>query len=214
MAGRGIVEASDTIADKRILLLNKNNELILAKEPLHFYDSPLTGLDCGVSFARELLKNIPDSITVAVIPTAIGGSTVGQWLGDSLHRDVHLLSNFNEKLRRSREIGTLKGILWHQGESDAHEELIPTYGSSLQELFGQFRVLAKNDSLPILVAELGGFYPDQDSWNLIIEAIHEYADSDKNCFVILTVICNTKETACIIIPNPKESWEEGLRSNT
>src|SRR5687767_8499965 len=38
MAGRGFVEPQDTVSNARILAINKDNEIILAKEPLHFYE--------------------------------------------------------------------------------------------------------------------------------------------------------------------------------
>lgn len=83
MAGRGMVEPQDTLSHPRILTINRNNEVILAKEPLHFYEPNLTGLDCGVSFARELIKH-QNTITILLVPVAVGGSSTQQWLGDSL----------------------------------------------------------------------------------------------------------------------------------
>src|SRR6476660_10145705 len=59
MAGRGIVEPEDTISNNRILSINKDGQIIIAKEPLHFYEPTLTGLDCGLSFAKALIKKIP-----------------------------------------------------------------------------------------------------------------------------------------------------------
>ena len=55
MAGRGLVEPQDTMTDKRLLTINKNNEVILAKEPLHFYEPSRTGLDCGVSDRKSVV---------------------------------------------------------------------------------------------------------------------------------------------------------------
>src|SRR4026209_1101370 len=63
MAGRGIVEPEDTVSNKRILSIDKNGELILAKEPLHWYEPERTGLDCGLSFGKTIIKKIPDSIS-------------------------------------------------------------------------------------------------------------------------------------------------------
>ena len=82
MAGRGKIEPMDTIPDPRILTINKTGEVILAKEPLHFYEPTLTGLDCGLSFGKELLKYIPDSVSILLIPTAVGGSAIQQWISD------------------------------------------------------------------------------------------------------------------------------------
>jgi len=45
MAGRGVVEAEDTITHPRIKTIDKNGNIILAKEPLHFYEPTMAGLD-------------------------------------------------------------------------------------------------------------------------------------------------------------------------
>jgi Carbohydrate esterase, sialic acid-specific acetylesterase len=186
MAGRGIVEPKDTIPEKRILSIDKNNQLIIAKEPLHFYEPSLTGLDCGYSFGRTMIKNIPDSISVLIIPTAIGGSSVSQWLGDSLYRNVKLYSNFTEKVGIAKKYGIIKGILWHQGESDANEKNIPLYQERISKLFIKFRAAVGNNDLPILLGELGAFSKNKQYFALINKAIHNYALQDKNTAVIST----------------------------
>jgi hypothetical protein len=193
MAGRGIVEPSDTIPDNRILTINSNNEMIIAKEPLHFYEPNLTGLDCGVSFARKLLTGIDESITIMLIPTAVGGSSTSQWLGDSLHRGVKLLSNFKERIQSVRQYGTIKGILWHQGESDSAPAVISGYEARLSQLFSQFRSYVGDPSLPIILGELGSYSENQSNWDLINQAIHRYVDSDRHAFVIDTEDLHCKE---------------------
>src|SRR5690606_38303303 len=119
MAGRAFVEPQDTISHPRVITINKNNEWVYAKEPLHFYEPDLAGLDSGLSFGKELAERTRDHITIALIPCAVGGSSVEQWLNDAMHRDVKLLSNFKEKVDFAQQHGTIKGNLWHQGESDA-----------------------------------------------------------------------------------------------
>src|SRR6185369_14432957 len=76
MAGRGLVEPQDTIPSERILAINKDGKLIVAKEPLHFYQNTLTGLDCGLSFGKAIVKEVPGRISVLLIPTAVGGSSI------------------------------------------------------------------------------------------------------------------------------------------
>ena len=192
MAGRGTVEPLDTIPNKRILSIDQNGELIIAKEPLHWYEPERTGLDCGFSFAKTLLKKIPDNISILIIPTAIGGSSTSQWLNDSLYRNVKLFSNFLSKVEIARKIGTIKGILWHQGESDANEKDIPFYKQRLQQLFSKFRSATGNNELPIILGELGSFSDNPVNFSLINKAIHEYAAEDKNCSVISTNDLNDK----------------------
>ena len=186
MAGRGLVEPQDTVSSKRILTINRNGQLIFAKEPLHFYEPVLTGLDCGLSFAKTLLGQIPDNISILILPTAIGGSSISQWLGDSLYRDVKLLSNFREKVQIGKNYGTLKGVLWHQGESDANPRDIPRYKERLSELIKTFRTLAGNETLPVIMGELGSFSTNSMQWQSINQAIGSYAAEDKNTAVIST----------------------------
>lgn len=186
MAGRGIIEPEDTVSDKRIMSINKDGQIIIAKEPLHFYEPERTGLDCGLSFAKTLIKKIPDSISILIIPTAVGGSSIRQWLGDSLYRNVKLFSNFLSKVEIAKQNGIIKGILWHQGESDANEKDIPLHKQRLSLLFSKFRTAVGNNELPVILGELGSFSDNPANFNLINKAIHEYAAGDKNSSVVST----------------------------
>ena len=186
MAGRGFVEPQDTISSYRIITINKNNEWVYAKEPLHFYEPNLTNLDSGLSFGRELSKRLRDSITIAIIPCAVGGSAIKQWLDDDVHRDVKLLSNFKEKVDLAKQYGTIKGILWHQGESDAKPSLLPAYKENLPKLFKIFRDYIGNDELPIMPANLGLFAPPQEQmkWDAINAVINLLPLNDRYVFPI------------------------------
>src|SRR6187200_508435 len=186
MAGRGVVEPEDTIPDKRILSINKDGQIILAKEPLHFYEPERTGLDCGLSFAKTLIKKIPDSVSILIIPIAVGGSSIRQWLGDSVFRNVKLFSNFLSKVEIAKQNGVIKGILWHQGESDANEKDIPLHKERLHLLFSKFRTAIGNKELPVLLGELGSFSENPVNFNLINKTIHDYVAEDKNSAVIST----------------------------
>jgi hypothetical protein len=186
MAGRGLVEPPDTMPLQRLLSIDQNGRLILAKEPLHFYEPSLAGLDCGYAFGKTLLQNIPDSVSVLLIPTAVGGSSISQWLGDSIYRQVKLFSNFKEKVDIAKQYGTIKAVLWHQGESDANAHDIPLYKERLAELVKRFRSVTGNNQLPVLLGELGPFSTDKENWASLNKAIHAYTAEDKNTTVIAT----------------------------
>lgn len=157
MAGRGLVEAQDTIPNKRILTLDKENKIVLAQEPLHLYEPTMKGLDCGLSFAKTLLNKLPSNISILLIPTAVGGSSISQWLGDSIHRNVQLLTNFKEKINVAKEYGIIKGIIWHQGESDTSPEKSSLYEQRLKLLIMKFRGVADNPDLPFVAGLLPDF---------------------------------------------------------
>ncbi len=189
MAGRGIVQPDDTLSQSNIITINKKNEWIYAKEPLHFYQPELTGLDCGISFAKYLAENISNDITIAILPTAVGGSSINYWLNDSVFNGVKLQSNLVEKIHIANQNGVLKGIIWHQGESDATKSNIPFYENNLKELFGIIRNKTGNQNLPIFVGELGTYSVNKETkknWSIINGIIHKVADQDPNTYVIQT----------------------------
>jgi len=186
MAGRGQVEPQDTVATERVLSINKEGDITLAKEPLHFYEPELTGLDSGLSFGRELTRHLPESISVLILPTAVGGSSISQWLNDETFRDVRLLSNFREKMAIGKEVGQIRGILWHQGESDANPEDIPHYEERLEQLFNRFRQITVEAELPIVAGELGSFSTKPEEWEAINEQLRRYAEQDLHMTVVPT----------------------------
>ena len=189
MAGRGFIEPQDTIPNRRIITIGSSGEWIYAKEPMHYYEPDLAGLDCGLAFANKLLKSLPNNISIGVIPCAVGGSSIEQWLQDETYRGVHLLTNFKNKTNLSKDYGEIKGILWHQGESNANPHLIPEYRSSLDSLIRVFRNIVGNDSLPVLIGELGSYaepIDKQNLWDSINHIIHEVAINNSNVAIINT----------------------------
>lgn len=195
MAGRGLVEPQDTVPNARILTMNQHNEWVIAKEPLHFYQPKLTGLDSGVSFARELLKYVGDSITIGLVPCAVGGSSVDNWLSDEPFNEVKLLSNFTARAEYSLKCGQVKAILWHQGESDASPEKLPPYKSKIESLFGRFRTVLDNDRLPIIMGELGSYYYPEEKqalWDSVNVRIRSIANADLRYSLVPTsdLTCN------------------------
>lgn len=189
MAGRGNIEPIDTISNPRILSIDNNNNWIIAKEPIHFYEPSMTGLDCGLSFGKELISQLNDSIYIGLIPCAVGGSNITQWLGDSLHRGVKLYSNFKEKVEFASSVGSIKGILWHQGETNANSSRIHNYSNNLKELFLRFRNTVSIDDLPILCGELGSFIQSEDNISYtdsINKILHNLSMEDENIHIIQT----------------------------
>jgi hypothetical protein len=186
MAGRGQVEPQDTLPNPRVLALNQYGEIVVAKSPLHFYEPTRTGLDLGYRFGNIITSHLPDSVSVLLVPTAIGGSSISQWLGDEEFRGVRLLSNFGEKSALAGEIGTFKAVLWHQGESDSNERDIPFYRERLASLLSQFREYTGEVQLPVILGELGLHDKNALNRGRINEIIHEYALDDLRAAVVPT----------------------------
>jgi hypothetical protein len=187
MAGRAKVEPSDTIANDRILTINNSGNLILAKEPIHFYEPKYSGLDCGLSFANELIPFVPKHISILLIPTAMGGTSIHQWVNDSICNGVALMTNFQEKVKVGKKYGTIKSILWHHGENDANKkENISAYDNELKNLITQFRKITNNSKTPILLGEIGSFSEKDNQWQCLNEKIHNYIKTDSNAYLVKT----------------------------
>ncbi|MEL1242545.1 sialate O-acetylesterase [Flavobacterium flavipallidum] len=186
MEGRGLVEPQDTISNNRILTINSKNELILAKEPIHFSTPAYRGLDCGMAFANELLKSIPKDVVILLLPTAVGGSPIEKWIKDLPHRNINLYSNFKEKLELGQQYGTIKAILWHQGESNANAAGIANRNQNLKTLFSSFRKEANNEKLPILIGNIGSFSKEPALWAEINKANTTYIREDKYAAIVET----------------------------
>jgi predicted thioredoxin/glutaredoxin len=122
-----------------------------------------------------------------ILPTAVGGTSIKQWIQNATFRNVTLFSNFKEKVIIGKSHGVIKGILWHQGENDAlNKETIDIYDKQLQTLFSMFRNEIGNNRLPIIIGELGTFSDNDDGWQKINEKIKVYIKTDSNAHLIST----------------------------
>ncbi|MGB7394827.1 MAG: sialate O-acetylesterase [Pricia sp.] len=196
MAGRGLVEPQDTVPNKRILTIDKTGRWIYAKEPLHFNEPSLTGLDSGMSFAKQLLDSISKEISIAMIPCAVGNTSVEQWLENDTYRDVTLFSNFEKNVALAKKYGKIKGILWHQGEANAKAGLIPQYGINIERLVAKMRTTVDDPSLVILMAQLGSFAEPaewQQQWDSINAILKDYTTSHENTYLIYTQDLKSKD---------------------
>jgi hypothetical protein len=129
MAGRGKIEEQDKTAHPRVLKLTKENTWAPGIDPLHFDKPQIAGVGLGSSFGRTMADADPD-VTIGLIPCAVGGTPLARW-----QKDGDLYKQAVERAKAAMKDGTLKGILWHQGENDAgREETAKTYaGSGLRQ---------------------------------------------------------------------------------
>lgn len=157
MAGRGEVEAQDRVPHPRVLMLNRDEEWVPAVDPLHF-DKPVAGAGLGRSFAFVLADANPD-VTIGLIPCAAGGSPIATWSPGARWSQTksHPYDDAVRRVKRAQQDGVLKGILWHQGESDSKPELAPVYEEKLHELIARFRRAFSAPKVPFILGQLGRF---------------------------------------------------------
>ena len=121
MAGRGKLspEVMDTL--QNVYLLNADDQFEPAVNPLNRYSTIGKGLSWqqvgpAYGFAKTMAtKKHP----VGLIVNARGGSSIRSWVKNAKQSGGY----YDEAIRRAKEAmkyGTLKAIIWHQGEADCH----------------------------------------------------------------------------------------------
>src|SRR6185436_3152004 len=70
---------------------------------------------------------------------------------------THPYDDALERIRVARKDGQVRGILWHQGESDATPALSVLYGERLRALIARFRAELGDPTVPFVIGELGKF---------------------------------------------------------
>ncbi len=120
MAGRAPFSEEDAGVIARCHLLNGQDLWEPAKNPLNQYSTIRKGLNKqklnpGYSFSKAMLEK-NQGISIGLVVNAKGGSSIKQWTKESkFYKDAV------SRTKSALKTGTLKGILWHQGESDSKD---------------------------------------------------------------------------------------------
>jgi hypothetical protein len=170
MAGRGVVGEQDRTPHPRVFTLSAKDEWVPAAEPLHF-DKKVAGVGPGFAFAKAMADANPD-IVIGVIPCAVGGSPLASWQPGTTDAATKT-TPYDTTIRRAKiamKDGVLKGILWHQGESDSNEKNANKYGALLEQTLTRMRTdLAAPDAC-IVVGQLGQHIVDKNPFAKIVNA--------------------------------------------
>jgi len=143
-----------------------DNPVVQAEDPLHIPLDPsntsgkdLSYIGMGLSFAKAALPNTTQNIVL--VPAAWSGSAfcdndngpVGQWNAQATPDDDALGNTwlFDRAVERANIAlaqtgGVLRGILWHQGESDANGACSGTYLANLERLAKELRLQINTDA--------------------------------------------------------------------
>jgi hypothetical protein len=107
----------------------------------------------GIPFAKQYLTD-HKGITVGLIPAARGGHSIAR-----LRKGTEGYSFAIEQAKFAMKQGTLKAILWHQGESDTvSDRSANDYDEKLQKLITNLRNDLGHQKLPFIVGNLAEFY--------------------------------------------------------
>lgn len=110
------------------------------------------GAGLGISFASQVADATGGQ--VGLLPCAHGGTSLAQWSQELAHMGgASLYGGMLERVKRAG--GTVRGLIWYQGESDAN----PTEGPTYADRFAAWVEAARRDlgiaDLPVVVVQLG-----------------------------------------------------------
>lgn len=164
MAGRGEFEHCDTTeAVSGVYLLDSDGSPVEAIAPFNRYstirkDLSLQGYSPANKFSELMHKRTGREILI--VSNARGGSSIDHWLPGDKHAFL------DEAVRRTRQAmmyGKLKGIVWHQGETNI-EKGISGYVEKFTEMIGALRDSLGQGDVPVVIGQVGqwGWAPKED----------------------------------------------------
>lgn len=175
MAGRGEITADyKDDGSKNVLMLTKENNWVQAKHPLHFDKPTVVGVGPGLSFGIAMLKKRKVH-KVGLIPCAVGGSSIDVWKPGAFDKatNTYPYDDAMKRLTIAMQSGTIKGVIWLQGESDSDSTKAKNYLAKLEELIGRIRTATNNPTLPFVAGELGQFKEQYKNINGVLATLPE-----------------------------------------
>lgn len=166
MAGYGELMPQDTLPIEHVYMMRgwtgkgSGFSWKQAKHPIH---NRLKSDQFGLAgpFAKKYLKEHP-GVEVALIPVAYGGAKIS-----SLNKGSDVYIDAMNKAVWAKKHGVIKGVLWHQGESDTvTPERAQAYTEHLKQIILDIRKDLKIKNLPFVVGNLAEFYgtgPDHNA---------------------------------------------------
>ena len=168
MAGRGPMTHADSVTDiAGAWLLKDTSGWEPARNPLNKYSAEEYGSSAnqvgpGFGFATEIHRLSP-KISLGLVVNARGGSALKEWTkGTKYYADAVA------RTRYAMKSGTLKGILWHQGESDNGDT---AYVTRLQGFIDSLRKDLGRPDLPFIAGQLGPWGTKYAGFNARIPAL-------------------------------------------
>jgi len=147
--GRGFPIEAPPIDNDNISVL-RNGRWRKAYRPVN-PDRITSGVCFAESFA-SLYRDAHPGVEVGIIPCADGGTQLLQWQKGAL-----LYDNAVNCARLAQRTSHIVAVLWHQGESDCHEDRPAMHNQRLSELIDNFRADLGLEDVPFIVGGLGDF---------------------------------------------------------
>lgn len=151
MAGRAPYTEEEGKPIERCYLLNGENQWELASNPLNRYSTIRKGLGMqkmnpGYTFSKKMIE-ADKKASIGLVVNAKGGTKIQQWKkGTGFYKDIL------KRAEAAQKSGTLKGILWHQGESNNKDP--EDYLAKLEALIKDLRSDLGQKDLPFVAGQV------------------------------------------------------------
>lgn len=164
MAGRAEIEKQDMDTLENVYLYSGSG-WEKAGNPLNKYstirkDLQFQKLGPGYTFAREMAENLQNQ-NVGLVVNVRGGTAISEWMPGT-----HFYNEAVNRTKAALKNGMLRGILWHQGESNIEDTA--TYMGDLEVLIGSLRSDFNMPALPFVAGQLSEDKPARAGFNNMI----------------------------------------------
>jgi hypothetical protein len=172
MAGRGTLSSDylDTLTN--VYLLTPNNNMETAINPLNKYSNirkelKMQQIGPGYEFSKKIVAET--GIQIGLIVNARGGSSINSWEKGNNNRYYEKTVS---RMKTALKWGTLKAILWHQGESDSGQP--GTYMNKLSNMVENFRTDLGYPKVFFVAGELAYWRKESLPFNTMIRTISSH----------------------------------------
>lgn len=192
MAGRGEIYSEDTGAIDGVWILDGKDRVIPADVPLNRHSTVrkaygMQGMNPAYGFAKRVAARTGRKILLVV--NARGATAIEQWMkdapdeyryaakaGDDADKEgLAIPSLYGEAVRRGREgmkYGTLRAVLWHQGEGNSGKTASARYLEKLGKFVNDLRAdLGVGAEVPFIAGEICRDYKNAPYFNPEISRI-------------------------------------------
>lgn len=119
-------------------------------------------LSPAYAFGRSMARK--SDAKVGLVVNARGGSAIVEWMpGTPFYQDLI------QRAKEASTFGEIKGIIWHQGESDLGN--LDSYMNSLEILIAQVRSDLGLPELPFVAGEIAEDQAGRDAFNQLIRLL-------------------------------------------
>jgi sialate O-acetylesterase len=228
MEGRGDLTDAET-PSPLVCCYGLNERWSIAEEPLHWLNESLDpahhagqtpaqavadvtaprtprakGAGLGLPFAKELYART--GVPVGLVPCAHRGTAIEQW--DPVGAALGARSLYGSMLRRFQAVGGhVRGVLWYQGEDDAHPVQDNAYGVRLEQLIAAVRRDFGDPRLQFHIVQLARTvnYPQADDyWAAIREQQRHVAEELPNVEIVTAIDLPLEDGLHVATPGLKE----------